>query len=391
MNPFYNQKIISNMQKTNEVIKKKLSTNPSASHYNPRIHTDKKPLFFLRKENNSRSSTRPDSSDAIVSKNSFKYLYPIGKGGFGRVWKVEMRRTKQLFAMKEMDKLRVITKRSVHSVMNERKILESLKHPFIVNMLYAFQDRENLYLIMDLMNGGDLRYHLNKNKGFLETQAKFFAACIITGLEYIHSIGVLHRDIKPENLVLDCKGYLRITDFGIARIWSPENSKDTSGTPGYMAPEVMCRQNHGIGVDYFALGVILYEMMIGRRPYLGRDRKEIRDSIISRQVSIGLNEIPQGWSIEAADFINKLIERKAFRRLGSQGSFDVKNHPWLIDFNWDSLYIGALPAPFIPKNEDNFDPRVTGDWKDEIDSNIQTENIQALFNDYFYDHSIRPT
>ena len=128
-----------------------------------------------------------------------------------------------------------------------------------------------------------------------------------------------------------------------------------------MAPEVMCRQNHGIGVDYFALGVILYEMMIGRRPYLGRDRKEIRDSIISRQVSIGLNEIPQGWSIEAADFINKLIERKAFRRLGSQGSFDVKNHPWLIDFNWDSLYIGALPAPFIPKNEDNFDPRVTGD------------------------------
>ena len=117
-----------------------------------------------------------------------------------------------------MDKLRVITKRSVHSVMNERKILESLKHPFIVNMLYAFQDRENLYLIMDLMNGGDLRYHLNKNKGFLETQAKFFAACIITGLEYIHSIGVLHRDIKPENLVLDCKGYLRITDFGIARI-----------------------------------------------------------------------------------------------------------------------------------------------------------------------------
>jgi serine/threonine protein kinase len=100
---------------------------------------------------------------------------------------------------------------------------------------------------------------------------------------------------------------MRITDLGIARVWNPDNAKDTSGTPGYMAPEVMCRQNHGVAVDYFAVGVIGYECMFGKRPYVGKNRKEIRDHILSKQVQIRKNEVPQGWSLEAADFINKLI------------------------------------------------------------------------------------
>mmetsp|Transcript_5673 Transcript_5673/g.6676 ORF Transcript_5673/g.6676 Transcript_5673/m.6676 type:complete len:165 (+) Transcript_5673:166-660(+) len=164
-----------------------------------------------------------------------------------------------MFAMKEMLKCRIISKRSVSSVMNERKLLSSLKHPFLVNMNYAFQDRENLYLVMDLLNGGDLRYHISKHRKFTEEQTRFFLACLLLCLEYVHNKGVIHRDIKPENLVFDSDGYLRLTDFGIARIWNPENAKDTSGTPGYMAPEVMCRQNHGVAVDYFAIGVIGFE------------------------------------------------------------------------------------------------------------------------------------
>lgn len=194
-----------------------------------------------------------------VTKNHFQFHYVIGKGGFGKVWKVEMKKTNRLFAMKEMLKCRIISKRSVTSVMNERKLLSSLKHPFLVNMHYAFQDRENLYLVMDLLNGGDLRYHISKHRKFTEEQTRFFLACLILCLEYSHNKGVIHRDIKPENLVFDSTGYLRLTDFGIARIWNPENAKDTSGTPGYMAPEVMCRQNHGVAVDYFAIGVIGYE------------------------------------------------------------------------------------------------------------------------------------
>lgn len=143
--------------------------------------------------------------------------------------------------MKEMSKAKIISKKSVNSVMNERNLLQQLKHQFLVNMVWAFQDRENLYLVMDLLSGGDLRYHIGKHKRFNEEQTKFFAACIILVLEYLHNNSIIHRDIKPENILLDDKGYLRLTDFGIARVWKPDNCNDTSGTPGYMAPEVMCR------------------------------------------------------------------------------------------------------------------------------------------------------
>ena len=122
-----------------------------------------------------------------------------------------------------------------------------------------------------------MRYHLTKKKKFSESETKFFIACILIGLDYMHTNGVIHRDIKPENLLLDENGYVHITDMGISRIWSPDNAADTSGTPGYMAPEVMCRQNHGVAVDYFALGVVCYEFMFGKRPYSGKNRKEIRD------------------------------------------------------------------------------------------------------------------
>jgi serine/threonine protein kinase len=209
--------------------------------------------------------------------------------------------------MKEMSKARILNKRSVNSVLNERKILSQLSFPLIVNMQSAFQDRENLYLVMDLQQGGDLRYRISQFRKFTEHQTKFFIACIIQSLEYIHNKSIIHRDIKPENLVFDAKGYLKITDFGISRIWSPENSKETSGTPGYMAPEVMCRQNHGVAVDYFATGVIAFECIFGRRPYIGKTRKEIRDHILAKQVQIKRQDIPVDWSIEACDFTNRLI------------------------------------------------------------------------------------
>ena len=147
----------------------------------------------------------------------------------------------QIFAMKEMSKARIIAKRSVTSVMSEKKLLEKLQHPFLVNINYAFQDRENLYLVSDLLTGGDLRYHIGKRRRFNEAETKFMIACMVLGLEYMHNQGVIHRDIKPENIVMEQNGYCRITDMGIAKILRPDNSSDTSGTPGYMAPEVMCR------------------------------------------------------------------------------------------------------------------------------------------------------
>jgi len=159
----------------------------------------------------------------LVNKSHFQFHFIIGRGGFGKVWKVQHKKSETLYAMKEMLKSRVIGKRSVTSVMNERLLLSTLEHDFIVNMQFAFQDREQLYMVLDLLDGGDLRYHLSNKKKFSEKQTKFMIANLIISLEYIHDNGVIHRDLKPENIVLDKNGYLRITDFGIARVYSSDN------------------------------------------------------------------------------------------------------------------------------------------------------------------------
>jgi serine/threonine protein kinase len=185
-----------------------------------------------------------------------------------------------------MSKVRIIDRHSEKSIKGEREFLSILLHPFIVNMVCSFQDYDNLYLVMDLLTGGDLRYHICKQRKFPESQTKFFIACIILGLEYCHRNKIIHRDIKPENLVLDSNGYVHITDFGIAKIQQNHNSKETSGTPGYMSPEVMCGQDHTILVDYFAIGVMGYEFMKGYRPYLGKSRKEIKEKMISHQAHV---------------------------------------------------------------------------------------------------------
>lgn len=200
-----------------------------------------------------------------ITKTRFEYLYIIGKGGFGKVWKVQDKKTSKIYALKEIQKLKVIDKHNETSILYERELLSHLSHPFIINMHFSFQDHNSLYLIIDYLSGGDLRYNISRHKRtFTEKQAQFFIACIITSLQYIHSAGIIHRDIKPENLILDSNGYVRVTDFGVARVHSNNNAHETSGTPGYMAPEVIRGMHHSYTADYFALGVIGYEIMNGK-------------------------------------------------------------------------------------------------------------------------------
>jgi len=169
-----------------------------------------------------------------------------------------------------MSKLKIIQKNSINSIMSENHLLRTINYPLTINMNFSFQDRQNLYLVMENKRGGDMRFHIIKHRRFPEKQIKFFAATIILALEYIHDQNIIHRDIKPENLVFCENGYLHITDFGIAKLWRPDNKKDTSGTPGYMAPEIMARRNHSFSVDFYALGIIVYECVMGKRPYRGR-------------------------------------------------------------------------------------------------------------------------
>lgn len=280
-------------------------------------------------------------------------------------------------------------KKSVSSVLNERNILAECKSEFIINIKAAFQDRDNVFLLLDLLTGGDLRFHLCYCRRFTELQTKAFVACIVLGLKSVHEKGFIHRDIKPENIVFDEKGFLRITDFGIARKMNPDNAKETSGTPGYMAPEVMCRMNHGFEVDFYALGVIAYECMLGKRPYSGKSRKEIRDQILAKQVLVREDEVPSGWSLDSADFINGLIQRKPSRRLGANGVAELIDHTWFQDFDWKALEDKTMVPAFTPNIQSVFEylRSITEDDSDaeelaEQELNVRRKSVQELFNGY---------
>ena len=333
-----------------------------------------------------------DNSNKTLNKNMFQFNYVIGKGGFGKVWQVVYKKTKQPFALKEMSKRKILDKKSEKSINNEMLLLKKLYHPFIVNMHYAFQDNDNLYLVIDFLSGGDLRFHCSRYRTFSEEQTRFFISCIILGLEHIHQNNVIHRDIKPENLVLDKKGYLCITDFGIARINKKDNSSETSGTPGSMSPEVMRGCNHTFSVDFFAIGVIGYEFMLGKRPYNGKDRKEIKEEMFGKKIKLKKSDLQKGWSIESIDFINQLLERKPELRLGNKnGVIDLKEHLWLKYYPWKELANKELPAPFIPDKNDNYDKRycesaevLTEETKTRYKNIYQSFRYRNAFRNFYF-------
>ena len=220
-----------------------------------------------------------------VSTSQFIFINVIGKGGIGKVWKVQPYKPRVIMAMKQMSKAKIIEKKMVDNVIQEKDLLSILYHPFIVNMYLTFQDKNNLYMLMDYLPCSDLRYQMNSLQFFSAEQIKFLSACIITGLEYIHSKNIVHRDIKPENIICDEKGYVRITDFGIAKKVDWDISNEISGTLGYMAPEVLNKRRKILKEsDYFSLGVMLYELVTGERPYKGADNEKM----VNRKYNINL-------------------------------------------------------------------------------------------------------
>ena len=210
---------------------------------------------------------------------------------------------------------------------------------------------------MDYLSGGDLRYHICRRNYFTEKETKFIAACITLSLNYIHEKNVIHRDLKPENLVFGADGYLHLTDFGIAMEYHKGvDVISASGTPGYMAPEAIINKPHDFCVDYFALGVIIYELMMGERPYQGKNRKEIKEQMFTLEIKLDNDDLPEDWEDDnIIDIINKLLKRKRTKRLGSKGCSEIKNHPWFKDIQWEQLENCTLTSPFMFDTEDNFD------------------------------------
>ena len=286
--------------------------------------------------------------------------------------------------------MKVLDCHNSKNIKNERDLLSKLYHPFIVNLHFSFQSNQFLYLVIDLLTGGDLRYHLFHRNIYEEQQTKFIISCVILGLEYCHSNLIIHRDIKPENIILDSKGYAHITDFGIAMQQS-KNSTQTSGTPAYMAPEALFSQSQTTVLDYYSLGIMCYELMLGTKPFTGK-RDEIKEKVKNIEIKLTSKNIKKGWSLEYADLINKLIQKQPNKRLGYSGGInEIKKHPWFKDINWKELYNFKLKAPFIPYGEDNYESRFTSKitkWGDDTEQRyidiMKSSEFKTAFNDYSY-------
>ena len=287
----------------------------------------------------------------IVDASYFTKKKIISTGSDSIIWYVKDNKFRKKFAMKRISKTKSLLENSYKDIINERDLLSKISHPFLVQMHFSFQDENYLYMISNLMRGGDLRFWYSKKIFFSENQCKFIIACIILGLEYLHSNKIIHRDLKPENILFDKKGYVHITDFGIAKslrhLEPGDGIIDTSGTPGYMSPETIFQKKHSYPSDFFSLGVICYEMMMKKRPYIGKNRKEIKQKMASEFVQIKKSEI-KGWSQEFVDFTNKLLEKNIDNRLGTKGINELKNHPWLKYYNWKNLYLMKEKPLFVP-------------------------------------------
>lgn len=279
-----------------------------------------------------------------VSIQHFTLLNLLGEGQFGSVYKSIHNPSKKIYAIKVIQKQNIISSTGEFLDQSERNILPQIYSPFIANLYYAFQTTSSLFLVMDFLESGDLRSFMNKNLPFEEKTCKFIISCIIQAFTSLHNKGIIHHDVKPENFVFDSKGFLCLTDFGISQKLSSRMKICKSGTLWYLAPEVLYGQFYNLTSDYFSLGVIMYEIMEGRRPFSGNSRDDLMDNYIKEKLVV---RNPYSYSSDAVDFVTKLLIKNSAKRLGCQGIKELISHPWLNDIDWKNLAVKNVRSPCL--------------------------------------------
>ncbi|XP_030170080.1 serine/threonine-protein kinase 32B isoform X3 [Lynx canadensis] len=294
-----------------------------------------------------------------VNFDHFQILRAIGKGSFGKVCIVQKRDTKKMYAMKYMNKQKCIERDEVRNVFRELQIMRGLDHPFLVNLWYSFQDEEDMFMVVDLLLGGDLRYHLQQNVHFTEGAVKLYICELALALEYLQRFHIIHRDIKPDNILLDEHGHVHITDFNIATIVrGAEKASSMAGTKPYMAPEVFQVYVEGgpgysYPVDWWSLGITAYELLRGWRPYEIHSATPIEE--ILNMFKVERVHYSSTWCKGMVALLKKLLTKDPESRLSSLG--DVQSAPYLADMNWDAVFEKALTPGFVPsKGRLNCDP-----------------------------------
>ncbi|KAJ9553232.1 hypothetical protein OSB04_017277 [Centaurea solstitialis] len=334
-----------------------------------------------------RASPVNSYSKDRTSIEDFEIIKPISRGAFGRVFLARKRATGDVFAIKVLKKADMIRKNAVESILAERDILISVRNPFVVRFFYSFTCKENLYLVMEFLNGGDL-FSLMRGLGCLEEDmARVYIAELVLALEYLHSLNIIHRDLKPDNLLIGPDGHIKLTDFGLSKVGLTEDLSGTSdsrisiytddevttepssslsgeqcqavvGTPDYLAPEILLGVGHGATADWWSVGVILFELLVGIPPFNAESPEACSLKINSADFQVFANimnrdipwpKVPDEMSHEAYDLINKLLTENPVQRLGVRGAGEVKAHHFFRNIHWDTL--ARQKATFIPSAE----------------------------------------
>lgn len=303
------------------------------------------------------------SSNPTAKPSDFDFLKVIGKGSFGKVLLARHRSDEKFYAVKVLQKKAILKKKEEKHIMSERNVLlKNVKHSFLVGLHYSFQTTDKLYFVLDYINGGELFYHLQRERCFLEPRARFYAAEIASALGYLHSLNIVYRDLKPENILLDSQGHIILTDFGLCKENIEPNGMTSTfcGTPEYLAPEVLHKQPYDRTVDWWCLGAVLYEMLYGLPPFYSRNTAEMYDNILNKPLQLKPN-----ISNAARHLLEGLLQKDRTKRLGFTDDFtEIKNHMFFSPINWDDLNAKKLTPPFNPNvtgpnDLRHFDPEFT--------------------------------
>ncbi|XP_068776577.1 G protein-coupled receptor kinase 5-like isoform X3 [Struthio camelus] len=319
-----------------------------------------------------------------VTKDTFRQYRILGKGGFGEVCACQVRATGKMYACKKLEKKRIKKRKGEAMALNEKQILEKVNSRFVVSLAYAYETKDALCLVLTIMNGGDLKFHIYNmgNPGFEDERVVFYAAEICCGLQHLHQEGIVYRDLKPENILLDDDGHIRISDLGLAiKIPEGESIRGRVGTVGYMAPEVINNERYTFSPDWWGLGCLVYEMIEGQSPFRARKERVKREEV-EKRVREDQEQYSDKFSQDARAICKVLLTKDPKQRLGcgADGAAEVKRHPFFRTINFKRLEAGVTKPSFVP------DPRAVY-CKDVLDieqfSTVKGVNLDQTDDDFY--------
>jgi len=313
--------------------------------------------------------------------DKFQWIDTIGTGTFGIVRLCRLEGVDRPLSMKILSKSQLLRLNQEVHIISERDVLTKIRHPFVVTLYRTFASKSYLYMLMEFIPGGEIFYHLRRANFYPQPTAQFYAAQIVLVLEYLHSLQIAYRDLKPENLLLGKNGYIRVVDFGFAKhIPKGTRSYTMCGTPEYLAPEIIITHGHGLEVDWWALGIFMYEMLIGSTPFYHDNQSEVYNQVLASRISF-----PSSFDPVAKDIVRRLLIPDPSARFGClhNGAADVRRHKFFRGVNWQGLYGEEIKAPFIPPLRSEWDTSQFEEYPEEEcalppPGNLSAEE-QALF------------